>query len=92
MNEKDIKQDIRKLRKLKKDLKSGSVERLTLHRQIKALQTKLDEIKGFDADKESLVKEIQKLDNDFETLGINLYKFTKEELEKHIQKLKEKKQ
>jgi len=88
MNEKDIKKEIRTLKKLKRQMRAGSSDRIEIHRRIKELQVKVAELKGFDEAKKELVEKIKRLDHSFEKLGINLYKFSKEELEKHLSKLK----
>jgi len=90
MNEKELKRQIRKLRKLKLQMKSGSKDRIELHRKIKELKNKLAKARGYNPDKEIFVKEIQQLEPIYEKLGINLYKFSVEELQKHIEIIKRK--
>lgn len=90
MNEKELKRQIRRLRKLKLQMKSGSKDRIELHRKIKELKIRLSTARGFNPEKEPLVKEIQKLEPEYERLGINLYKFSIKDLEKHIGIIKRK--
>lgn len=85
MNEKQIKQEIRALKRVKLACRSGSEERIKLHRQIKELKEKLTYIKEKDQEKTPIIKEILS----FKPYITNLYKFTKEELEYHLKKLKE---
>jgi len=91
-NEKEIKKEIRRLKKVKLQCRAGSKERIELHRQIKKLKDDLREIKAVDKDKDPIIKEIQKIDKTFEIVGIDLKKFTVKELEKHLDKIKEKKE
>jgi len=85
MTEKQIKQQIRKLKKIKLACRSGSKERIKLHRQIKELKEKLTYTKEIDQEKTSIIKEILT----FKPYKINLYKFTKKQLEFHLNKLKQ---
>lgn len=87
-NEKDIKKEIRSLKKLKLQCRAGSEERITLHRKIKELKDKLVEKKVGDIEKEPLIKEILELDKSFEVLGIDLNKFSVQELTSHLKKMK----
>jgi len=84
MNEKQIKQEIRRLKKVKLACRSGSVERIKLHRQIKALKKKLSYIKEIDQEKTPIINEIIK----FKPYKSNLYKFTVKELQYHLDRLK----
>lgn len=88
MSEKDIKSEIRKLRKLKRQCRAGTEERLNLHRQIKLLQEKLVERIEIDKEKEPLIKQILVEDELLRKLGIDLNKFTIEELQHHLSKIK----
>jgi signal transduction histidine kinase len=90
MTNKQLKKQISKLRKLKNQMQPNSSERLELHRKIKAMKEELEQSKIIDQDKQPIIKEIKKLDPLFERLSIDLNKFSKEELEKHLTKLKEK--
>jgi predicted RNase H-like nuclease (RuvC/YqgF family) len=90
MTNKELKKQISKLRKLKNEMHPNSSERIELHRKIKAMKEELEQSKIIDQDKQPIIKEIKKLDPLFERLQIDLNKFTKEELEKHLRKLKEK--
>jgi len=94
MTEKEIKQKIRALKKIKKDLRSGTKERLTLGREIKALKKQLTEAKSQPEPlKEPIIAEILLIEKQrktiptFETLGIDLHKYSLEQLKKHLQKL-----
>lgn len=84
MNEKQLKQEIRRLKKVKLACRSGSKERIKLHRQIKTLKKKLEYQSIKDQEKTLIIKEIIK----FKPHRINLYKFTVKELKYHLNKLK----
>ena len=91
MTEKDLKQEIRKLKKLKKGCRAGSEERLGLHRQILELKKELESLNIVDEDKTILIIEIKALDPLMDILDINLNKFTAKELTFHLNKLKARK-
>lgn len=94
MNPKEIKAEIRRLKKLKLACRPGSKERITLHRQIKDLKKQKAEITAVEPGKEKLIAEILRIEAEqdikptFESLGINLNKFSEPELQKHISRLK----
>jgi uncharacterized protein with von Willebrand factor type A (vWA) domain len=94
---KTIKQEIRRLRKLKLQCRPGSDERLDLEHKIKDLKRQLVEVNISEPGKDRLIAEIlrieveQKTTPRFEDLGIDLHKFTIEELQKHIECKKQKK-
>jgi len=85
-NTKEIKAEIRRLRKLKLKCRPGTTERLDLEHQIKALKKQKIQINEVEPGKEKLIAEIKKLDPLFEVLEINLNKFTIEQLEYHLNK------
>lgn len=95
-NNKDVKREIRKLRKLKLACRAGSEERIALHRQIKELKKRKAEITTAELGKEIPIGEILRLENEykikprFEDIGIDLYKYTLKELEHHLERLKKK--
>jgi predicted transcriptional regulator len=93
---KEIKAEIRRLRKLKLQCRPGTTERLDLEHKIKDLKKQKAEITTVEPGKEKLIAEILRLEAEqsikptFEILGINLNKFTEKELQKHINRLKNK--
>jgi len=89
MDEKDIKRQIRQLKKLKLKCRAGSEERLALHRQIKELKEQLDNRKEAGKEKAPIIAEILKLDKVMASIEIDLTKHSTEELEKYLKKLKE---
>jgi predicted transcriptional regulator len=91
MNDKEIKSEIRKLKKLKKACRAGTTERLQLHRQIKELKDKLEELNVADKDKDAIIKEILKLDSVMASIDINLRKHSIADLQKYLNKLKKEK-
>jgi len=98
MTEKEIKQKIRALKKIKKDLRSGTKERLDLGRQIKVLKQQLTEARATPEPlKEPLIKEILRIEAErktvptFEQLGISLQDYSLENLKIHLKKLNTKK-
>jgi len=89
MNIKEIKLEINRLRRLKLKCRSGSKERIELHRQIKGLQSQLEQGNEINKDKEPLIQEILKLDNLMSKLNIDLTKHSMESLQKYLNKLKQ---
>ena len=94
MEIKDIKQKIRELRKLKKQLRSGTPERISLHRQIQALKQQFAEVSIPEPLKEPIIAEILRIEAErktiptFEQLGISLSGYSIENLKIHLAKLK----
>jgi hypothetical protein len=85
MTEKEIKQRIRALKKLKKVCGVGSKQRKDLNKQIKDLKETLTGlITPATPEKEKLITEILKRDKLLGKLDINLNKFTLIELQKHL--------
>ena len=91
MNLKGIKAEIRQLRKLKLQCRPGSVERLDLEHKIKGLKKQLKEILMPEPGKAELIAEILKLEPNFPKDLVNLNKFSAEQLVKHIEYIKRKK-
>lgn len=91
---KEIKAEIRRLRKLKKDLRPGSKERIEIFRQIKDLKKQKVIINTPEPGKEKLIAEILKIEEEqrtiprFINLGIDLHIYTIEQLEIHLRKIK----
>jgi len=90
MNILDIKLSIKRLKKLKKDLRPNSKERIEIFRQIKALKKQLANITIPDPAKEKLIAEILRLEPNFPKDLVNLAKFTLEQLRLHIDRVKNK--
>ncbi len=88
MNEKEIKRQIRELRKLKLQLKSGTPQRIKLHREIKRLKEKLKTLNTIAPEKKEIINKILKLEPIYKRIKVNLNKFTIEQLEKHYQRIK----
>ena len=94
MQEKEIKQEVRKLKKLKLACRAGSKERIALHRQIQALKKQLPNISTPEPLKDHIILEILRIEKErktiptFEQLGISLYQYTLEQLKHHLNKLK----
>jgi hypothetical protein len=84
VNDKDIKKEIRALRKLKLQCRPRTPERLDLEHKIKALKKQLKEVSIPEPEKEKLIIEILKIDTLLGKLDINLNKFTIKELQKHL--------
>jgi hypothetical protein len=89
-NVKDLKKEIRQLRKLKLQCRPGTTERLELEHKIKSLKKQRAEITIAEPGKDKLIAEILRIEAEqnikprFEDLGIDLHKFTEVELQKHI--------
>lgn len=91
MTNKEIKKEIRKLRKLKLQCRAGTEERLDLEHKIKDLKKQLVEINTpAEPAKEKLITEMLKLELNFPKDLINLNKFSEAELQKHIEIVKRK--
>lgn len=96
MDIKEIKSEIRALKKLKLKCRAGSKERLNLGRQIKELKNKMVNLNIPEPLKEPLIKDILKIEAErkiiptFEQLGINLSIYTIEQLKIHLKKLNKK--
>jgi hypothetical protein len=87
---KEIKAEIRRLRKLKLQCRPGTAERLDLGRKIKDLKKQLTEITAVEPGKEKLIADILVLEPGFPQDLVNLNKFTEKELQKHIECVKRK--
>lgn len=86
-NEKDIKKEIRALKKLKLQCKSGSKERIDLYRKIKELKNKLIDQNKPEPEKDKIIAEILKLDRVMASIDIDLKKHSIEDLQKYLNKL-----
>jgi len=88
MNIKDIKAEIRRLRKLKLQCRPGSVERLDLEHKIKGLKKQLADINTSEPEKAGIIAEILQYEkiNIFDEVYYN--KFTIKELQKHLDIIK----
>ena len=87
---KEIKQEIRRLKKLKLQCRPGSKERIELHRQIKDLKKQIAVITISEPGKDSIIVKILKVEAEqgikprFADIGIDLHKFSIPELQKHL--------
>lgn len=88
--DKEIKQEIKRLRRLKLKCRAGTEERLELEHTIKTLKADVIKLNTIDTDKAGLIKDILAKDKMITELGINLNKFSVKELEIHLQKLNNK--
>ena len=90
MNPKEIKQEIRQLRRLKLKCKPGIEERLELEHKIKALKKQLVELTKPEPEKDPIIAEILKY-KELSIFDKEYYqKFSVEQLTKHLENLKEK--
>lgn len=92
MDIKEIKTEIRRLKKLKLQCRPGTVERLDLEHKIKDLKKQKAEITTIEPGKEKLIAEILVLEPDFPKDLVNLNKFSEVELQKHIDIIKRKRE
>ena len=90
MNPKEIKAEIRQLRKLKLQCRPGTAERLDLEHKIKDLKRQLTDATAVLPGKEKLIAEIMVLEPGFPKNLVNLNKFSEVELQKHIDIVKRK--
>jgi uncharacterized protein with von Willebrand factor type A (vWA) domain len=86
---KEIKKEIRALRKLKLACQPGSDERLDLEHKIKDLKKQLVEVIRPEPEKDNLIAEILKVDILLGKLDIDLKKFSIKELQKHLDRIKQ---
>jgi phage shock protein A len=89
MDSKEIKKQLRMLRKMKLACRSGTPERIDLHRKIQELKEQLQAQQSVDKDKEAVIKEILRYEPELDDL-IDLYSHTIENLQHHLTKLKDK--
>jgi predicted transcriptional regulator len=91
IDNREIKQQIRKLRKLKRDTQKKTDARRQINQQIRDLKeqltAKLPEVKQSSA-REALIQEIYKYNPDLERLGVDMNKYTDEQLNIHLTKIK----
>jgi len=91
-NNKNIKQEIKRLKKLKLQIRANNPERIKLHRQIKELKNKLNIIQeNITPEKEALIKEIiqyNTINRPYMNGLVDYNIFTVEELKHHIKKIK----
>ena len=84
---KEIKKTIKRLKRLKLKCRAGSKERIDLHRQIKQLQDKIIEQNIPEPEQDLLIEKILKIKPEYITLGMNLKKFSIEELHFHFERI-----
>lgn len=93
MDIKDIRRQIRALRKLKRDTQKKSDARHELNRQIRELKRKIENelsTENIAPEKLSLIKEIYEREPLLKKVNVNLNKFTVAQLQKHLDRIKDK--
>jgi SAM-dependent MidA family methyltransferase len=88
LNKKFIKSELRKIKKIKKNLRKGTEEYKEIKIKMKDLKHKLEEITENSPEKEKIIKEINKYKKEYMVGIIDLRKFTIEELDQHLKHLK----
>lgn len=88
MTEKEIRKEIRRLRKSIKDYPARSKARKDIKKEIKDLKGQIEEKESIDLAKKPLVDEIIRLDPECKLWGIKLYNHTIKNLKIHLEKLK----
>lgn len=84
INEKETKKEIKRLKRLKLACRAGSIERIELHRKIIALKNKLNEqTENIDPIKKELMEKIYDAKPYLKVIGVDLNKFSIEELQHH---------
>ena len=92
-NLKEIKKEIRQLKKLKLQCQPGSAERLDLGHKIKDLKRQLVEVTRPEPERDNIITEILRIETKqnikptFAELGIDLHKYTIEQLKIHLKKI-----
>jgi len=91
-NIREIKKRIRALRKVKKDMRIGTQQRRDINTEIRKLKDRLEETQGNSSpEKDMLIKEIYILRPEWKVLrNFNLNNFSIEELKKHLEITKKK--
>lgn len=84
MDSKNIKAEIKRLKKLKLQCRAGSKERIQLYRQIKELKKQLNNMNILDDEKIKIINEILQKDKLLTRININLNKFSIADLKKHL--------
>ncbi len=92
MDIREIKKEIKKIKKIKLACKPGSKERLELHHKIIELKKRMVDHSVITSGKKILIEKIlereknAKITPTFHELGIDLNKFSEEQLEFHLNK------
>ena len=87
----EIKREIRLLRKIKKNTHKKSPERRDLNKRIRELKKKLLPIYvEVSKEKEELIQAILQIRPEYKGLHIDLRKYTEKQLEKHLENIKKK--
>lgn len=88
INSREIKAQIRLLRKIKRDTRPKSEERHDLNRQIRELRKKLVPICDLTNNKKDLIAQILKIRPEYTDLKIDLQGYSEEQLMKHLKTIK----
>lgn len=86
MNNKELKKQISKLRKLKNKMRPNSSERIELHRRIREMKLQLEQKQIIDKDKQIYIDQLIELESTFSLVDLSQY--TTEQLKKTIEKRK----
>lgn len=86
INDREIKEQIKALKKVKKGSRVKTALRHDLNKRIRDLEKKLTEGYAMTTEKEELIKKIYKAEPDVKKIKMDLRKFTMEELEYHYRK------
>ena len=87
---KEIKKELKRLKKIKRQLRPKTKERIELNKQIRVLKEQLEKQNISDPTKEKLIAEILILEPNFPKDLVDLRKYTNEQLQKHIEIIKRK--
>lgn len=86
MSEREIRRKIRELKELKKNLRPKTEERRNINKGIRQLNKELNQFHNIAPEKVELIKQINKIYYHYN----DLKKFTIEQLQYHLDKIKEK--
>jgi hypothetical protein len=92
INEKDLKREIREMKKIKRDCKMKSPLRRKLNKQIRILKEQLNTLYKSNPEKVELIRKVLEAKPELKKLKINHFKFTVVELQKYLDKLNEKRE
>lgn len=90
INEKEIKRQIRYLRKLKKETKVKTPLRRELNKKIRALKKQIPYLYNIPPEKAKLIQEIYRIRPELRNIRFDLRKFSIEQLKHHIKLTKKK--
>lgn len=87
VNIKEIRQRIKDLRKLKNQTQVGTPARREILKKIREEKSKLEQSVSLTPNKEAMIKKILALKPHLKVIGVDLEKFSEDQLSKHLNKI-----